>query len=81
MKTIKRIVLTLTLTILSGYLIAQNTSVTEAAYVKSYESEKFGNYDAAINTMKTIYKADSYIANIRLYYPVRKAREKTGCLT
>jgi len=77
MKTIRRIVLTLTLTVLSGYLIAQNTSVTEAAYVKSYESEKFGNYDAAINTMKTIYKADSYIANIRLGWLFYLAKQYT----
>ncbi|MDO9258192.1 MAG: tetratricopeptide repeat protein [Bacteroidales bacterium] len=77
MKTIKRIALTLMLTISGGYLIAQNTTVNQAAYVKSYESEKFGNYDAAINTMKTIYKADSYVANIRLGWLFYLAKQYT----
>jgi len=66
METLKRISLTVTLTFLFGALIAQNTAATQATFVKSYESEKSGNYVAAINTMKTIYKADSYFINIRL---------------
>jgi len=66
METVKRISITLILTILFGSVIAQNKDVTQATFVKSYESEKSGNYVAAINTMKTIYKADSYFINIRL---------------
>lgn len=66
METLKRISLTVTLTVIFGCLMAQTTATTQATFVKSYESEKSGNYVAAINTMKTIYKADSYIVNIRL---------------
>jgi len=66
METLKRITLTVLLTIFSGYIMAQNAETTQAAFVKSYESEKSGKYPDAISTMKTIYKADSYIANIRL---------------
>jgi len=66
METIKRISLTVALTILFGYLMAQNTAATQSVFVNSYESEKSGNYVAAITTMKTIYKADSYIVNLRL---------------
>lgn len=66
MQTLAKISLTLALSVLFGYLMAQNTASTQATFVKSYESEKSGNYVAAINTMKTIYKADSYIVNIRL---------------
>jgi len=66
METIKRISLTVALTIMFGYLMAQNTAATQSVFVKSYESEKSGNYVAAITTMKTIYKADSYIVNLRL---------------
>lgn len=78
METLKRIALTITITVMSGYLMAQNNATTQAAFVKSFESEKSGNYVAAINTMKTIYKADSYIVNIRLgwlYYLAKQYSE------
>ena len=58
-------------------LMAQNTAVTQAAFVKSYESEKSGNYLAAINTLKTVYKADSYIVNIRLGWLSYLAKQYT----
>jgi tetratricopeptide (TPR) repeat protein len=38
----------------------------EAAFTKSYVAEKDNDYTAAINSLKTVYKADSYITNIRL---------------
>lgn len=78
METLKRILLTTTLAMLFSSLMAQNTASTQAAFVKSFESEKSGNYVAAINTMKTIYKADSYIVNIRLgwlYYLAKQYAE------
>jgi len=78
METLKRISITLTLVILFSSLVAQNTATTQATFVKSFESEKSGNYVAAINTMKTIYKADSYIINIRLgwlYYLAKQYAE------
>ncbi len=66
METLKKITLAVTIILMSGYIMAQSTSVNQAAFVKSYELEKAGNYTAAINTLKTVYKSDSYIANIRL---------------
>ncbi|MDO9258191.1 MAG: tetratricopeptide repeat protein [Bacteroidales bacterium] len=77
METLKRITLTILLTIFFGYIMAQNAATTQATFVKSYESEKSGNYVAAINTMKTIYKADSYIANIRLGWLCYLAKQYT----
>ena len=77
METLKRISLAITLTVLFGYLMAQNTAATQATFVKSYESEKSGNYVAAINAMKTIYKADSYIVNIRLGWLCYLAKQYT----
>jgi len=77
METLKRISLTITFVILFGSLWAQNAATTQAAFVKSFESEKSGNYVAAINTMKTIYKADSYIINIRLGWLYYLAKQYT----
>lgn len=78
METLKRISLTITIIVMFGYLMAQNNATTQAAFVKSFESEKSGNYVASINAMKTIYKADSYIINIRLgwlYYLAKQYSE------
>ncbi len=77
METLKRISLVTVFTLLFGGLMAQNTTVTQAAFVKSYESEKSGNYVAAINTLKTVYKADSYIVNIRLGWLSYLAKQYT----
>jgi tetratricopeptide (TPR) repeat protein len=77
METLKRILLVTVFTLLFGGLMAQNTTVTQAAFVKSYESEKSGNYVAAINTLKTVYKADSYIVNIRLGWLSYLAKQYT----
>ena len=78
METLKRILLTVTFTFVLSCLMAQNTSSIQATFVKSYESEKSGNYVAAINTMKTIYKSDDYFINIRLgwlYYLAKQYSE------
>ena len=58
METLKKISLIATFTFMFGSLMAQNTATTQAAFVKSYESEKAGNYTAAINSLKTVNKAD-----------------------
>jgi len=78
METLKRILFTALLTILAGSAMAQNTAETQATFVKSFEAEKSGNYTASINTMKTIYKSDSYLINIRLgwlYYLAKQYAE------
>jgi tetratricopeptide (TPR) repeat protein len=66
METLKRITLIAAFFVMFGSISAQNTAATQAIFVKSYESEKSGNYTAAITYMKSIYSADSYIVNIRL---------------
>ena len=48
--------------ILSGF--AQD-NLTEA-FKKSYYSESYLKYDEAISTIKSVYSADSYIANLRM---------------
>ena len=77
METLKRISLIAVLVFLFSCLMGQNTSSTQSAFVKSYESEKSGNYAAAISTMKSIYKADSYIINIRLGWLCYLAKQYT----
>ena len=77
METLKRILLTVTFTFVLSCLMAQNTSSIQATFVKSYESEKSGNYVAAINTMKTIYKSDDYFINIRLGWLYYLAKQYT----
>lgn len=66
METLRKISLIAAIFLMSGYLIAQSQSTIQAAFVKSYESEKAGNYSSAISSLKAVYKADSYILNIRL---------------
>jgi tetratricopeptide (TPR) repeat protein len=77
MDTLRRFSLVAAFSILFGCIMAQNASVTQAAFVKSYELEKSGNYGSAISTLKTIYKADSYIANIRLGWLCYLAKQYT----
>jgi tetratricopeptide (TPR) repeat protein len=77
METLKRISLIITFIFLFSSLIAQNTAAIQAAFVKSYEAEKSGNYVAAITTMKTIYKANGYFENIRLGWLCYLAKQYT----
>lgn len=77
MDTLKKISLVAAFAFLFSSILAQNAAVTQAAFVKSYESEKSGNYPEAIKTMKTIYKADSYIVNIRLGWLSYLAKQYT----
>ena len=57
--------------------IAQSQAVMQAAYVKSYESEKAGAYSTAINDMKAVYNAKDYTANIRLGWLSYMAKQYT----
>jgi tetratricopeptide (TPR) repeat protein len=66
METLKRISIIALFILMSGYLIAQSQSVTQAAFVKSYEAEKEGNYISAISSLKSVYQVDSYVLNVRL---------------
>jgi tetratricopeptide (TPR) repeat protein len=75
METLRKISLIAVFTFMFGSIMAQNTATTQAAFVKSYELEKAGNYTAAVNSLKTVYKADSYILNIRLGWLLYLAKQ------
>ena len=57
--------------------MAQNPAVLQTAFVKSYESEQAGRYTSSINELKAVYKADSYIINIRLGWLCYLAKQYT----
>lgn len=78
METIKKIIISLILATLCQYSIAQSQSTIQAAFAKSYESERSGKYIDAINELKPVYKTDTYFANIRmgwLYYLAKQYGE------
>lgn len=78
METIKKITLAASFTLLFTCAMAQSNKVTQEAFSKSYVSEQAGDYNAAINNLKTIYKADNYVTNIRLgwlYYNAKQYAE------
>lgn len=66
METLKKIIITLVITGFAVTLSAQSQSVIQSAYVKSYESEQVGSYNAALNEIKAVYNVKDYTANIRL---------------
>lgn len=67
METLKRLLFTVFMLVV-GYLSseAQNPSVWQSTFYKSYDLEKASNYNAAIAELKKIYKPDDYFVNIRL---------------
>jgi tetratricopeptide (TPR) repeat protein len=66
METLKRTSFAAAFVFLISCALAQNSVALQTAFVKSYESEQAGKYAEAISAMKAVYKADSYILNIRL---------------
>lgn len=79
-----RVSFILMLMMLITYAQAQNTSAVQNAFVKSYEYEKSGNYTSAISELKSIYKADNYMTNIRLgwlYYLAKQYAESVNYYT
>ena len=66
MENLKKIIFVLILTGITTCAFTQSQTNIQAAYVKSYESEKAGAYTTAINDMKAVYNAKDYTANIRL---------------
>ena len=66
METLKKIAIVAIVAFLYTGLMAQNPVSLQTAFVKSYEQEQSGNYSDAVNSLKAVYKADSYVINIRL---------------
>jgi len=77
METLKKNGLTLVFIFTISLIMAQNQTALESAYSKSYESEQSGNYSTAIVHLKSVYAADSYIANIRLGWLYYLAKQYT----
>jgi tetratricopeptide (TPR) repeat protein len=78
MENVKKITLIAVLALMSNFAMAQNQTLQQAAFAKSYESEQAGKYTNAINDLKPAYKADSYFVNIRmgwLYYLAKQYAE------
>jgi tetratricopeptide (TPR) repeat protein len=57
--------------------MAQNPVALQTAFVKSYESEQSGSYADAINSLKAVYKADSYVLNLRIGWLSYLAKQYT----
>jgi tetratricopeptide (TPR) repeat protein len=66
MESIKKIILVACFCIMFLHIKGQSVAVIQSAFSKSYVAEQEGNYSAAINELKSIYDANSYIINIRL---------------
>ena len=81
MKTLKKILVAVVFALLFNTISAQNPAAFQAAFVRSYESEQAGNYSSAINDLKSIYKADSYIVNIRLGWLCYLAKQYTESIS
>lgn len=78
METLKKVLIAIAVILAFNTIHAQTTQSIQAAFVKSYESEQAGNFTAAINALKTVYKADNYTINIRLgwlYYNAKQYSE------
>ncbi len=81
METLKKILIVTSLIFLFTSVKAQSQAVIEGAFAKSYVAEKDNDYSSAINSLKSVYKADSYITNIRLgwlYYLAKQYTESVS---
>jgi len=78
METLKKITLLIGLSLICSLASAQTSASAQTAFTKSYESEQAGNYNTAINDLKSVYNKDSYVINLRLgwlYYLAKNYTE------
>jgi len=66
METLRKIRLATALILWVVVAQAQNITLLQSAFSKSYIAENQSNYQLAISEMKPIYQKDDYISNIRL---------------
>jgi len=66
MENLRKSLVTAFLMMMGVVLNAQHITELQSVYSKSYTAENQGNYSLAISEMKTIYKEDDYVSNIRL---------------
>ena len=81
METLKKTAIVAIIAFLYTGLMAQNPVSLQTAFVKSYEQEQSGNYSDAVNSLKAIYKADSYVINIRLGWLNYLAKQYTEAVS
>lgn len=77
METLKKISLIVILIISISSLKAQTQAQQEVAFTKSYEYEQAKKYVNAINELKSVYNASSYLVNIRLGWLYYLAKQYT----
>ena len=78
METLKKLSIVACFTLLFSSAIAQSSSVLQAAFSKSYVSEQAGDFNGAISSLKSVYKANDYVVNVRLgwlYYNAKQYAE------
>ncbi len=66
MEILKKILLSVALTLTATTMFSQNYQKLEAAFKTSYEQEVKGEYTRAIETLKAVYDENSYEINLRL---------------
>ncbi|MFZ4454983.1 MAG: tetratricopeptide repeat protein [Bacteroidales bacterium] len=77
METLKKIALAVSFAFVAANIQAQSSSVSQAAFSKSYVAETAGNYTSAINELKAVYNVSDYTTNIRLGWLSYLAKQYT----
>lgn len=78
METLKKLSIAVSFALLFNNAMAQSSSVMQAAFSKSYVSEQAGSFTNAINDLKSVYKSNDYVVNVRLgwlYYNAKQYAE------
>ncbi|HEY5507092.1 MAG TPA: tetratricopeptide repeat protein [Paludibacter sp.] len=78
METLKKLSIVACFAMLFSSAIAQSPSVLQAAFSKSYVSEQAGDFNSAIANLKSVYKSNDYVVNVRLgwlYYNAKQYAE------
>lgn len=66
MDILKRLGFSIMILMMTTTAFSQSNEVLMNAFSTSYEQEKNGKYEEAINTLKAVYQEDSYEINLRL---------------
>jgi tetratricopeptide (TPR) repeat protein len=75
METLKKILFVACFSMLYFSAMAQSSSVMQGAFSRSYVSEQAGNYTTAISDLKSVYKENDYVVNVRLGWLCYNAKQ------
>jgi tetratricopeptide (TPR) repeat protein len=81
METLKRSIIAIALIMISFTGFSQSIDALQKAFSKSYEAENDKNYTTAISELMALYRADSYVMNIRLGWLNYMAKEYTESIS